>query len=463
MINTPTVLVLFGATGDLAAKKILPALFELHKQNLISDQFKIVGFARRYQTNEEFKDHVKNILHESEQLDSFLERVMFVQGDITNVEDFKKVRIKLDSINEQWNTCANRLYYLSVTPRFYDSVFKNISESGLTASCSDEEGWSRIIVEKPFGKDAITARQLEEQLSTLFREEQIYRIDHYLGKDALQNILAFRFTNNLFENSWNNRFIEKIEVTVKETIDVGDRGDFYDGVGALRDVGQNHLLQMLALVTMENPLELRADRVREMRERVFNDLRILSETQIVDKTKRGQYEGYTTTEGVAENSQTETFFKIEAEIMNAKWQGVPIILTSGKAMNEERKEIVVTFKEPDNCICRNENNKAQKNRVVFSIAPDEKIEFHLFAKKAGLDFVTTDQLFSINYDSSNLQAQEYQLLLLDVIQGNQTSFVSSEEVRAMWKFIDPIIEAWSKNSVELKKYPKNADSSYFLT
>lgn len=454
-MHNATILVLFGATGDLASKKIIPALYELHKAGKLSNEFNIVGFARRFSDDNEYKEYVKSLLEDGKDLESFLNRIKFHQGDVERKEDFDSLRQKLTQLEQKIGICTNKLYYLSLTPQFYKNVLENISQANLAKTCSQEDGWSRIIIEKPFGSNLSTAKSLEEMLSTLFKEEQIYRIDHYLGKDSLQNILAFRFSNNIFENSWNNRFIEKIEVKVLEKIDVGSRGEFYDGVGALRDVGQNHLLQMLALVTMENPLTLTSDRVREMRSRVFEDLHILTPDEIKHKTKRAQYEGYNKTKGVKQDSQTETYFKIEAEIVNERWQAVPIILESGKKMKEDKKEITVTFKKSKDCICPIDSANGGTNKIVFRLSPTEEIEIHIYAKKPGIGFTAVDKVFSIKYDTESQNQRlnhEYQQLLLDVVDGNQTLLVSSEEIKAMWKYIDPIIDTWQSDTVPLESY-----------
>ena len=285
--NIPTVFIIFGATGDLMAKKIVPALFHLYKKGKFPHLFKVIGVSRRKLTEEEFVNYVHELLikHSKEkmtsiQIQKFLTYFMYHQGDFEDMASYKSLASRMGIVDGQWNVCSNKLFYLAVPPQYYKGIFEHLSRSGLTIPCGPEEGWTRVIVEKPFGRDSKTAEELDILLGNLFKEEQIYRIDHYLAKEMLQNILTFRFSNNLFENEWNNSFISKINIRTWESIGVEGRGQFYDGVGALRDVGQNHLLQMLALITMDKPLTLEAKDVRKKRAELLSQLEVLSESEI---------------------------------------------------------------------------------------------------------------------------------------------------------------------------------------
>jgi len=355
-------------------------------------------------------------------------------------------------VDGEWKVCSNKLFYLAVPPQNYESIFTHLKSSGLTLPCSPEEGWTRVIVEKPFGHDLKTAERLDEMLGDLFQEEQIYRIDHYLGKEMTQNIISFRFNNDLFADIWNKDDIEKIEIIMLEKIGVEGRGEFYDDVGALRDYGQNHMLQLLALTTMEKPKDLSAENVRHARVNVLEALKVMNEDEIKAKTFRGQYEGYTREEGVGPQSQTETYFKLETALSSSNWDGVPIIFESGKRI-EERKEVIITFKHRSPCICPAGNHI--ENKIIFSIAPKEEIRIEFSAKIPGLEFKMHKQEFSYLFRDARKKAQyieEYEKLLLDCITGNQLLFVSTDEVRAMWRFIDPIVCAWEENKVPLVKY-----------
>lgn len=460
--NIPTVFIIFGATGDLMAKKIAPALFHLYINGKFPSFFKIVAFSRRDIDLDQFQNHIRQILKSSRKkfkesdIESFLQYFIYQRGDFDKVDAYNALAEDLGRIDGEWRACSNKLFYLAVPPTNYKSIFQNLKFSGLTLPCSPDEGWTRVIVEKPFGKDADSALELDLLLSKLFKEEQIYRIDHYLGKDILQNILSFRFNNDLFEDSWNQKYIEKIEIKFLEEIGIEGRSTFYDGVGALRDVGQNHMLQMLAFITMDTPSSYTASDVRKKRAEILSKLAPLNDEGIRKLTFRGQYKGYKQTEGVGKTSTTETYFKVVAELGNDRWRGVPIILEAGKNL-EKRKEIVVTFRHREPCLCPAGGH--YKNRVLFTLEPKEGITVEFWAKKPGLEFTMEKQKLSFLFRDQRKKVQyveEYERLLLDCIAGTQLLFVSTDEVKAMWNFIDPIIEAWSKNIIPLVEYtPKS--------
>lgn len=468
--NVPTVFIIFGATGDLMAKKIAPALFHLYLNKKFPNLFRIIAFSRRDIDLDGFKDHVRQILtnHKKRQfkkddIESFLNYFEYQKGNFDKVDAYNTLASFLGRIDGEWMACSNKLFYLAVPPDNYKSIFEHLKTSGLTIPCGPDEGWTRVIVEKPFGKNADTAIQLDMLLGSLFREEQIYRIDHYLGKDMLQNILSFRFNNDLFEDLWSNKYIEKIEIKFLQDIDIEGRSTFYEGVGALRDVGQNHMLQMLAFVTMDKPASYDAADVRVSRAKLLENLLPLTDEQIKKRTFRGQYENYIGTEGVSASSSTETYFKVVASLSNERWMGVNIILEAGKSV-ELKKEIIVTFKHKGPCLCPpsiNVNGEAgppnfhYQNRVLFTLEPKEGINIEFWSKKPGLDFVMETQKLAFLFRDQRKKVQyveEYEKLLLDCISGNQLLFVSTEEVKAMWKFIDPIIDAWAQNLVPLVKY-----------
>ncbi|MBI2051567.1 glucose-6-phosphate dehydrogenase [Candidatus Roizmanbacteria bacterium] len=463
--NIPTVFVIFGATGDLMAKKIAPALFHLYRKNKLPKLFKVIGVARRKLSIEAFHDHVTKILRTHEHFKNgkdiagrFLNFFSYHKGRFENLGDYKSLAKDLGMIDDEWKVCSNKLFYLAVPPPFYETIFGNLAASGLTIPCGPDEGWTRVIVEKPFGKDAKTAEKLELLLAKLFKEEQIYRIDHYLAKEMLQNILSFRFSNNLLEESWNNKFIEKIEIRLLEKAGVEGRGGFYDGLGALRDVGQNHLLQMLALVTMEHPRDLNADTVRAKRAALLETLKEPDREEIKSHTFRAQYEGYRKTEGVSPNSKTETYFRVRAYFDSSRWQGVPVFLESGKKMKTQTKEIVVTFKHVSPCLCPPNIKKHYQNKVIFSLEPEEAIKIHFLAKKPGLEMGIEDRTFDFSYrekEGVGQYIEEYEKLLLDCIEGNQLLFLDTKEVMAMWKYTDPIICAWDEDLVPLTTYKPN--------
>lgn len=442
-VSSPTHLVLMGVTGDLVGRKILPALYSLHKKALFPENLNIIGYSRRDWDDEELRSYIAEKLGLKEE-DEFLRYFIYAKGVFEDLESYKHVAEMMDKVDKRWQVCSNKLYYLAVPPRYYQTIFNNLHRSGLTSPCSREEGWSRVIVEKPFGSDLKTAQELDQQLAKLFKEEQIYRIDHYLGKEIMQNILVFRFSNNLLENSWDNSLIEKVEIKFYEQLGLEGRGEFYDGVGALRDVGQNHMLQMLSLVTMNDPLELTAENIRENRAAILRSLSTPSLEDIKQDTKRAQFEGYKDEEGTASDSQTETFFRVRAELKANKWFGVPITLEGGKGFAENVIETAITFKGK------------YHNKVIFNMDKRNMgIYMHMLSKKPGLDTEVEERVFSLPICSDPKEcefAPAYEKLLLDCFLGNQSLFVSTDEVEASWKFIDPIICAWQENEVPLENY-----------
>lgn len=459
--NFPTVMVIFGATGDLMNKKIIPALFDLYEHKKLPALFSVVGVSRRSWTNEDFRVFVRDIITKFKQqpeiaeLDHFVKLFSFVSGDVEKEVDYQRIAQFLGQIDGEWKVCANKLFYLAIAPEFFKTTFAHLQASKLTAPCSPEEGWTRIIVEKPFGHDLETAEHLDMLLGNMFKEVQIYRIDHYLAKEMIQNILTFRFSNNLFEANWSNETIESIDIRLWENLGVEERGSFYDGVGALRDVGQNHLLQMLAFVTMDEPDHRSPEAIREKRAELLQGLEIPTPSTIKEGTFRAQYEGYRSIKNVQPDSSTETYFKIRTKLTSPRWRGVDITLESGKRMGEQRKEIVVNFKHPSPCLCPPESKEHFKNRVIFSMEPVEGIKIEFWSKKPGLEFDTEKRSFDFLLRTGTEKKQyveEYKKLLLECIQGDQTLFISTEEMKAMWDFVDPITKAWQTNVVPLHTY-----------
>ncbi len=453
--NMPTILVAFGVTGDLMKLKIIPALFQLHVKRELPTMFRIIGFSRKDWDDERFREHVRAVVTDrapgapEEELAAFLQMFQFESGDIGNKESYGKLARTLESLDTAWGVCSNKLFYLAVAPEFYEGVSRNLSESGLVNACDPQEGWTRVVVEKPFGESGDAAAKLDLFLGTIFKEEQIYRIDHYLAKEMLQNILNFRFANNLFEGMWGNELIESIHIRLFEKVGVERRGAFYDSVGVLRDVGQNHLLQVLALLTMERPEALSAEAIREKRAAVLETLEVMAEEAVPAATFRAQYAGYRDIQGVAPDSITETYFKVRASLSSPRWRGVPVTLESGKRLGKSLKEIVVRFKHPEPCLCP-PGVAHHQNEIVIRMEPKEEIRIGFLAKKPGFAFATEPREFSFvlhEEGADTKSAGEYERLLIDCLRGDQTLFVSTREVAAMWRYIDPIVHAW-KEGVE---------------
>lgn len=454
-----TVLVVFGATGDLMERKLAPALFYLFKQKTLPPNFSVVGFSRRDWSDEDFRKHLKSSLKKhypqglGRDVNKFLQLFVYHQGQLEDPKAYQRLSARLSKLDRRTKTRSNKLFYLAIPPHFYDNLFHQLALSGLTDR--NIQSWTRVLVEKPFGKDLTHAEDLDKLLAKLFLEEQVYRVDHYLAKEVLQNIMAFRFSNNLLEDVWNNKFIEKIEIKLLEHINVEGRGEFYDGVGALLDVGQNHLLQMLALVTMANPGAMSGPGIRTKRAEVMDALHILNADEIRAHTLRAQYRGYRKEEGVAKNSNTETYFKIRTEVEGNRFKGVPIYIESGKNFAENDKQIIVTFKHPTPCLCP--AGAHLKNRIYFKIQPKAGIVIEFWSKKpgAGMQLEKKSLDFEYEMDGEHKYLAEYARLISDAIVGDQTLFVSSREALSAWKFIDPIVTAWQKKSTQLMTYGKN--------
>ena len=465
--NIPTVLVIFGATGDLVEKKIAPALFNLYSKNLLPDLFSVIGFSRKALSDEEFRKRIsesvsKKISPQESDLNSFLNAFSYHQGTFENENDYLRLAEKLGQVDKKWAACSNKLYYLAVPPKHYEEILRKIKSTDLALPCGPEEGWTRILVEKPFGKDLETARNLDNLLSQLFKEEQIYPIDHYLAKEMLQNILIFRFSNNLFEESWDNGSIEKIYIRLWEKLGVENRGEFYDGVGALRDVGQNHLLQMLALATMNQPETMEAGPIRRKRAEILKTLVEPTEEEIKTYTYRSQHQGYREIKGVSDDSNTETFFNIRAFLSSRRWRGVPITMESGKRMAEQRKEMVLTFKHRSPCFCP-KNGPHLKNKIIFSIEPEEGINIKFWSRVPGFKPQIEERSLDFLFRNVNQRVQyveEYEHLLLNCFEGDQTLFASNDEVQAMWKFIDPIVRTWQSDLVPLHTYQPDTNFAH---
>jgi glucose-6-phosphate 1-dehydrogenase len=464
----PTIFVIFGITGDLANRKLLPALLSLYVKKLLPPRFAIVGFSRRSFSREEFRELVRSKMNihpgqfNEEDVKHFLDHMSYEQGFFNSSVAYSRLAEKLKSIDDNWGQCSNKLFHLSVPPNLYEGILNDLAKSGLTIPCDDRSGWTRILIEKPFGNDIHTAKSLDKLLGKLFKEEQIFRIDHYLAKEALQNILAFRFDNPLFESLWNNKHIDKVHIKLYEKLGVDGRGSFYDPIGALKDVGQNHMLQMLALIAMNQPKSLKANDIRKERLMVLKSLKKIMPKQILANVTRGQYRGYLSESGVAPSSNTETYFRIKANVDNSKWKGVPFYLENGKALDESKTEIDVYFKVSKGQSLMNKNRKNElnldsQNILTFRIQPDEGIKIKFFVKTPGQGFDVEPKTLKFKYSdvsSFNIVRNDYERLIQDAFIGDQTLFASTGEIMASWEFVTPIIE--NLNKLPLVIYEKGA-------
>lgn len=457
----PTQIVLLGGTGDLARKKLLSALLDLYATGALPERLHLVAFSKDDLSDETYRSFVREHAqrpdrpHEPAIIEAFLSTIEYVRGMFDDRDAFERIRSALTRYDTSIGMCTSKLFYLAVPPVFYDTIFEQIAHTRLDLPCAEGDGWVRILVEKPFGSDLAHAHMLEDKLSVLFREEQVYRIDHYLAKDALQNILAFRFSNSLFEDQWNNTYVEGVYLRVFERFDVSQRGAFFDGVGALRDVGQNHMLQMLALIAMDRPHTLDTASLRAARARVLRSIRPARTNDVGTHIVKGQYDGYRTTAGVAPHSNTETYFALKTYLDTERWEGVPWYLEHGKAMGESVSDITVRFRSAKLCVCGERAPHEHPNFLRFSISPEQKISIRFWVRAAGTQYalepsdLTFDRAEALRNTGTTL-SDAYEEVLSQAICGDQTLFVSSDEQQAAWAYVTGILEQW--NNVEPDRY-----------
>lgn len=458
--DIPTILVVLGATGDLVHKKIIPSICHLYTNKRLPPRFKVIGMARRDISEKDFRDQIiaqlqKRLpdveLKTAEKVAAFF---TYHRGDFSDRAAFESLKTKLEQLDIQWGVCSNKLFYLAVPPAQFEPIFRNMVHTRLNLPCGGKLGWTRLLIEKPFGHDLASSKKLFSLLKKFFKEEQLYLIDHYLAKDIVQAIKYFRFSNNLFERSWNRHSIERIDIRLLETIGAEDRGAFYETVGAFRDVGQNHLLQMLAAVTMEPSQNTTAFSERRRRADIMDALKKWRPADIRCNTFRAQYIGYRNITRVERNSMTETYFKMRTELAHPSWAGVPITLESGKRCPAAVKEVVVTFTHPKQCLgC--EPGKHKHNKVVFTIEPDDRISIHFWTAKPGFDRIIEERTFDFflyEHTKKVQYVEEYAELIFSCFIGDQGMFLSEREILAQWQFTDPVVSAWQKNLVPLNRY-----------
>lgn len=446
----PAIIVIFGITGDLSKRFLMPSLYHLFKQNLLHEKTEIVGISRRDIYLDDLFDVVEMCVSESDNIcDPVAMARMHSHSRIQklDMEDPAAYAMLLQTMNqiEQENgVCMNRLYYLSIPPTAYPTVIDSMGKAGLNASCQHGAAKTRLLVEKPFGNDLKSATALIETIGQAFDEEQVFRIDHYLAKETAQNISTFRFENPLFEAVWNKQHISRIDIVASESIGIEGRADFYEQQGALRDFIQNHLLQILAIVTMDQPSDNTSEAVHAAKLKLLQSVRPIEASLVADQTRRGQYAGYTD-EVEKNHSHVETFAAIETTIDSPRWDGVPITVRTGKAMADKATNVTITFTDA---------TTSQTNDVCFRIQPNEGIEISLMAKKPGYDkdlqTVTMDFSYAGNFEAP--QPTAYERVLVDAVRGDQTLFASGDEVLAAWHIIDAVVANWKVSSVDLKIY-----------
>ncbi|OLC02185.1 MAG: glucose-6-phosphate dehydrogenase [Actinobacteria bacterium 13_2_20CM_2_66_6] len=469
-VADPAVMVIFGATGDLSGRKLLPALYNLAKQRSLPAGFAVVGTGRDDLTDQAFRKHAADKIHEFSRtqpiddrvLAALLDSLTYVKVEFSKLEDFKPLAAKLQELDNTRLIPGNRIFYCATPPTTYELIAVQLQAAGLNTS----PGFRRIVIEKPFGLDLKSARALTETLHKVFPEDSVYRIDHYLGKETVQNILAFRFANAIFEPVWNTNLIDSVQITVAEDIGLENRGSYYDRTGALRDIVQNHGLQLVALVAMEPPLAFEATAVRDEKVKVLRAIRPLIGEDIEQSTVRGQYAkgwvlgeqvgGYREEPDVAPESPTETFAALRLFIDNWRWAGVPFYIRAGKRLPKRITEIRIQFKRPPHLTFGREAMKeVDPNALTLRIQPEEGISLKFGAKVPSAGLRIRSVTMDFQYMTSFLvEAPEaYERLLLDCMIGDPTLFTRADEVEAAWMFIDPIEESWRNGRPPLGTYP----------
>ncbi len=456
----PCVMVIFGASGDLTKRKLIPALYNLTREQLLSKQFAVVGFSRRNMSSEEFRNKINQEAKEfatspvePDLWDQFLKQVYYLPGDAQKEDAYLKLKDFLDRIDKGEGTKGNYFYYMAMAPEFFCPIVRQLGANGLV---SEENGcWRRVIIEKPFGHDLESARSLNQAVTQVLNEKQIYRIDHYLGKETVQNILVFRFSNGIFEPVWNRRYIDHVQITVAEDLGVEQRGDYYEGAGALRDMVPNHIFQLITLTAMEPPISFEANAVRDEQAKILRAIQPLSPEEVLRRTVRGQYgEGqlkgeqvpaYRSETKVARNSDTETFVALKLLIDNWRWADVPFYLRTGKRLPKRMTEITIEFKRAPFMLFRNTPiERLTPNRLVLHIQPDEGISLRFGAKMPGplvrLGAVNMEFHYADYFGSTS--STGYERLLYDCMCGDATLFQRADMVEAGWNVVEPILDVW---------------------
>jgi glucose-6-phosphate 1-dehydrogenase len=465
----PCTLVIFGATGDLTHRKLIPALYNLAAEGALPPTITIVGFARREKTSEQFRTELEATTRKFSRTPvnddlwkSFASSVVYHQSPFDDAEGYRTLAAEMEEADIKSGTGGNRLYYLAVAPDQFPVILRHLRESGLSTAAPGS--WARVIVEKPFGKDLKTAQALNGLVSEVFPERDTYRIDHYLGKETAQNIMVMRFANSIFESLWDSSHISHVQITAVEPLGVEGRAGYYDTSGAMRDMVQNHLLQLLTLTAMEPPTSLSADAIRDEKVKVLRSLRPLTGKDVFDHVVRGQYTpglingqpvtGYREADGVPKDSATETYVALQVYIDNWRWAGVPFFIRTAKRMPKGGTEIAITFKSVPRVLFNQSGHGVDENVLVIRIQPDEGVSLRMSAKMPGSSLRIEPVKMDFHYGTSFGKAtpEAYERLLLDAMSGDATLFARRDEVEEAWTFVDGIEEAWKTRTDDLAFY-----------
>lgn len=464
----PHILVIFGASGDLTKRKLIPALYELHTQQLLPEKLAVLGVSRTELSDSDFREKMKEFLsilpHNEKDIEAFLKHLYYQPLSTVDSSEYPILKSRLEALGKELSIPENYIYYLSTPPNLYQIIPQSLAEIGLNDATN---GFKRLIIEKPFGTDLKTARELNKKLLNYFDEHQLYRIDHYLGKETVQNMLVTRFSNGIFEPIWNHNFVHHIEITSAETLGVEDRGGYYDHSGAMRDMIQNHLMQLVGMVAMEPPVVIEADAIRNELLKVFQSLRPIKSEDVANQVIRGQYtqshigkelvKGYREESGVDPNSRTETFVAMKFFIDNFRWAGVPFYIRTGKKLPARVTEVVIHFKNtPHHLFGSQADTDPVNNQLVLRIQPDEGILLKFGMKVPGAGFRVQTVNMDFHYDelSDVFLPTAYGRLLLDCMQGDATLYARGDAVEKAWQYVQPILDAWQNNhEIPIYGYP----------
>jgi glucose-6-phosphate 1-dehydrogenase len=456
----PAIIVIFGITGDLSQRYLLPSLYHLIKDGLLAEPTEIVGITRGTTTTGELYQKAK-LTDEAEggadpaAVQRMHDHTTMFQMDLDDAGAYRSLLKKLNDLEDRKGICMNRLYYLSIPPAAYRSVIRHLGEQGLNQSCQHGEAATRLLIEKPFGYDLASARQLIDEISPHFKEEQVFRIDHYMAKETVQNILTFRFQNPIFEALWDHDHIASIEISAREQIGILGRAAFYDPLGALRDFIQSHLIQILGIVTMDRPDTLDSAHIHASKQAALDRVQAVPADKVGERAVRGQYKGYRDEVGKPD-STTETFAAIRVFIDSERWRGVPVTLLTGKGLDERRTEICVTFYD---------DTKAANNRLRFRIQPDEGFELELVTKQPGYSQAVRPTVMNFSYAEgfgNQGHPNAYERVLVDAVRGDHTLFATSAEVLASWRVVQPVLDAWSRQADDVQIYDQGSSGPQHL-
>lgn len=457
------ILVIFGATGDLTARKLLPALYNLAREGELPNHFACVGFARKEKTHDEYRDEMFSAISKysrSKPIDpkiwnKFRDQLFYVGGDFDNDQAYLHLETFLKQLDAQFSTKGNRVFYLSTQPSFFPMIIEKLHQNKLTSHSADSTNhWSRVIIEKPFGESLDSAKTLQTHITQYLSEDQIYRIDHYLGKETVQNLLVFRFGNSIFESAWNNHHIDNVQISVSEDLGIGTRGRFWEEAGMLRDIVQNHMMQLLSLVAMEPPRDLSADAIHDEKVKVLESIRPFSFTNIEESAVRGQYGpgfiqgqpaiGYRKEDQVPNTSWVETFVALRLYIDNWRWADVPFFVRAGKRLPKRSTEITIVFKKAPTYLFQHSVKQLDPNILVIRIQPDEGISLKVACKAPGLNAMILPVKMNFRYSSyfGEEPPEAYERLILDCMAGDKTLFAREDEVMASWKLLTPLSQYW---------------------